>query len=387
VTGRPQVVTAEWYDTMRADLRLLRIDCEDAVAQLVHGKATAAAVDDKASLLLALTPLSDVGMRSIRFARRPQWQWAAFHLLAARKGTGKGTYLAWLAAAMTRGQLDGGPRNVIYVAASEDSLEIDVKPRLVAAGAVVERVDVIEQHITLPDDIDTIRSLAEGRGNVGMLVIDPLANHVGRRKTNDDGEVRDAISRLNRLADDLDVLLVGTRNVTVKKAESGALAAILGSSAWVDVPRAVLVIAQDDEDESIRHIQVVAGNRAPGSCGERFRIEPATVPGLGEPVTRAVPLGASTKDVDDLLSGSATGDESKSDMARELILDIIEDEGEKESDALDERVARETGLAERTVRNLRNDLRQLGLVKSHPDKDESRAIVRWMVYRTSKERP
>src|SRR5262249_58894135 len=106
----------------------------------------------------------------------------------------------------------------------------------VAAGAVIERVDAIEQHITLPDDIDAIRDLAEGRGNVGMLVIDPLANHVGKRKTNDDGEVRDAISRLNKVADELDVVLVGTRNVTVKKVESGALAGILGSSAWVDVP-------------------------------------------------------------------------------------------------------------------------------------------------------
>src|SRR5262249_28676019 len=150
--------------------------------------ASAAAIESRGHAL-ALTPLSQVEMRSIRFALRPLWQWAAFHLLSARKGIGKGTELAWLAAKMTRGELEGGARNVIYVAASEDSLEIDVKPRLVAAGAVIERVDAIEQHITLPDDIDAIRDLAEGRGNVGMLVIDPLANHVGKRKTNDDGEV------------------------------------------------------------------------------------------------------------------------------------------------------------------------------------------------------
>src|SRR5262249_16015995 len=93
---------------------------------------------------LSLTRLSDVHMRSIRYVRRALWHGGAFQLLAARKGMGKGTYLAWLAARMSRGELDDDiPRAVIFIAASEDSLEIDLKPRLIAAGVEEQRVSVI----------------------------------------------------------------------------------------------------------------------------------------------------------------------------------------------------------------------------------------------------
>jgi DNA-binding transcriptional ArsR family regulator len=337
---------------------------------------------------LSLTPLTAIEMRSIRFAKRPLWQLGAFHLLAARKGAGKGTYLAWLAARVTRGELDDAtPRHVIYVAASEDSLEIDLKPRLMAAGADPRRVSVIRQHIKLPDDIDAIEELACGCNGLGMLAIDPVANHVGARNTDRDGEVRDAIARLNQLADALDVVLVGVRNVTAKDASRGALASVLGSSAWVDVPRAVLVIAQDDDESDVRHIQVVAGNRTPSGAAETFRIEAADVDGLAEPVTRCVPLGESRKDVDDLLVSSKGRAGSKSTAARELILDVLEGEGDQESDALDARVASETGLTAKTVRNLRSKLADAGLVKARPEKDETGAITRWMIGRTQAERP
>ncbi len=59
---------------------------------------------------------------------------------------------------------------------------------------------------------------------------------------------------------------------------------------------------------------------------------------------------------------------------------------EDESDSLDARVAKETGLAARTVRDLRMDLRNEGLVKSQPEKDETGAVTRWLVYRTQARR-
>ena len=110
------------------------------------------------------------------------------------------------------------------------------------------------------------------------------------------------------------------------------------------------MIAKDDQDESLRHIQVVAGNRSLNGCVQAFRIDAVDVPGLTEPITLAVELGASGKSVEDLLDIRPV--DSKSDRARELILEILDDEGAQESDTLDTRVAHETGLAAKTVRNL-----------------------------------
>jgi predicted transcriptional regulator len=235
--------------------------------------------------------------------------------------------------------------------------------------------------IQLPDDIDWIRDRVGNLGGVGMLVIDPVANHI-KGKTNDEGEVRDAIGPLNALADELSCLLIGIRHVG-KDRSRGAALSVLGSTAWVDTPRAVVMIAKDDEDDHVRHIQVVAGNRSANGSARAFRIEAVPVEGLAEPITRAVELGESTKSIEALLAASAGAQpESRTSQARELILDILDADGAQESDALDARVAREVGLAAKTVKNTRTKLADQGLVRAYPEKDATGAILRWNVSRT-----
>jgi hypothetical protein len=199
-------------------------------------------------------PLTQVQTRSISWLERPLWQRSAFQLVAGIKGSGKGTYLAGLAARITN---DGA--NALFVS-SEDSTEIDLKPRLVAAGAVIERCFTITQHLRLPNDVADLEALALRLGGVGLFVIDPVANHIGAAKPNDDVEVRHAIAPLNGLADRLDCLLIGVRHPG-KDRSRGAVASILGSTAWVDTPRAVVFIAVDDEDPAVRLGHLVATAR------------------------------------------------------------------------------------------------------------------------------
>jgi hypothetical protein len=125
----------------------------------------------------------------------------------------------------------------------------------------------------------------------------------------------------------------------------------------------------------------VAGNRSLNGAGQAFRIDAVEVAGLTEPITLATALGESAKSVDELL---ATRDRSgsKSARARELILDLLEGEGDQESDALDARVAQATCLKAGTIKNVRIGLRDEGLVKMYPDKDEHGTILRWNVGRT-----
>jgi hypothetical protein len=277
---------------------------------------------------LSITPFAFVDMRSIEWLERPLWQRSAFQLLAGPKGAGKGTYLASLAARVSQA---GG--RVLFIA-TEDSAAIDLKPRLVAASYREPLCNLIEQHVRLPEDVDELRELAIASGGVDLLVIDPVANHIGNKNSNNDVEVRHAIAPLNKLADDLGCLLVGVRHPG-KDRSRGALASILGSTAWIDTPRAVVFIAEDDEDPQVRHIQVVAGNRAPNGVAHAFRIDAVPVPGLTEPITLAVPLGESEKSVDTLLAAERTQPSRVSgDDLRALILRELET-GEKSREYLD----------------------------------------------------
>ena len=320
-------------------------------------------------------PLTTVTMRSIEWLEKPLWQRSAFQLLAGPKGSGKGTYLAALASRITN-----AGQNALFVS-TEDSAEIDLKPRLVAAGANIERCFDITQHIDLPFDIGALQQLGESMQPLGLFIIDPVANHIGDRDSNAEAAIREAIAPLNALANQLDCLLIGVRHPG-KNRERGALASVLGSTAWVDVPRAVVFIAKDDQDPLIRHIQVVAGNRALNGKAQHFRIEPAEVEGLTEPITKCIDLGESQKDVDELLMMKIK-EPSKTDKAKALLLDILEERGEQNSDKLDAEVAKTVGLATLTIRNIRTELKNEGLVGIRPVKDEETAMVdHWIVFRT-----
>ena len=357
--------------------------CRGAARFLASKRSSGTSTSMEPTPGLTLVPLSEIEARPIVYLDKPLLQKTGFHLLVGRKGVGKGTNLADLASRITRGEL-GEKANVIWIS-SEDSAAIDIKPRVLAAEGDPERIYIVQDWVQLPRDLDRIREAITETGDVGLVTIDPVGNHIAGKNSNAETEIRDAIAPLNHLSDELETLLVGVRHLSEKECSRGVLAAILGSSAWVQVPRAVLAIVRDNDDPSVSHIQCVAGNRLPpGTPGRMFRVEGVLVPGLENEVTRAVPLGDSTQDVEAMLSASSDKGPSKSDRAREVLLDTLREAGgEMESDQLDATVAEATGLKAKTVQNLRGELKDKGWLRPVPEKDETGAVLRWIVKLTN----
>ena len=330
--------------------------------------------------------LADVQERSIVFLDKPLWQADAFHLLVGRKGVGKGTLLADLAARVTRGEL-GAKRNVVWIG-SEDSSAIDIKPRVRAAVGDAERVWTVKSWPQFPRDLDVLTRSVEQTGDVGLVIIDPVANHVAGMNT-DSESIRDAIAPLNVLADELKTVVIGVRHLTEKQMKE-LRGAVLGSSAWYQTPRAVIAVVHDEE-AGVSHVQCIAGNRLPANTpGRIFRLTGVKLPDLEEEVTRAVWEGESAKDVETLFAASSGRENaSKSAQARALILDLLEAAPERrmESDTLDALVTARTGLAKQTIKNARSSLADESLVKNRPENDEQGRFVCWFVERTLAPRP
>ena len=348
-------------------------DCETAEAAAVNGarprrdelpdEGTPSSSEQDEDLVFG--DLSEIVMRPVVFADRPLLQASAFHLLAGRKGVGKGTWLASITARVTLGEL-GPKRRVIWIALGEDSYEIDVKPRIVAADGDPKRVMYLRRgRLRLPDDLPTLLRQAREWGDVGLVIIDPLGGGTGGRNTNKDSEIRPAIDPLNKLADLLGCIVIGIRHITNKKIEGGSLAGILGSSDWVNVPRAVLALVHDDEDDNLRHIQVIAGNRVKGSAGRSFRIVGVDVVEGGEPVTVAREFADSDKDVDELLANS-NGRRSGLDgqALQRLIIDSLES-GPKSREYLNTVAADEIkATSDQVYRQGIEPLRKAGTIKA-----------------------
>lgn len=301
---------------------------------------------------LSAVVLKTIKPRAIEWIDKPFLQGSAFHLVAGPKGVGKGTWLARIMASVTKGTY-GAALDVLLIS-TEDSASIDIHPRLKAAGGDAAHVHLITSAFTLPDDLDRLRELALETGKVGLIIIDPIGNHLKGADTDKEGAVRNAIHGLNALADDLHCIIVGVRHLTKARA-NGALASVLGSVAWVDLPRAVLAFAPDDEDDMVFHVQVVAGNRSGRGAGQAFRIELRDV-GLAESVTYAAELGESSKSVDQLLTTSTLPKGAKRESIKELILRELA-KGERPMDYLKSVAIAEIDACGETVWRAANELK------------------------------
>jgi hypothetical protein len=224
---------------------------------------------DDSGRKLRATKISDIRMTATRWL----WEdgpncWIPMgHLvgLGGREGVGKSTVCADLVAKVTRGLLPGdfygAPKSVIIVS-TEDDWSATIKPRLVAAGADLERVfqvksiDVngLEGTLSLPEDLKRLEEIIREH-DMALVILDPLLTLVNKGlDTHKDAEVRRALEPVVRMAHNTGASLIGLVHVN-KSNEGDLLNRIMASKALTAVPRGFLFCAKywqmtgvEDED-------------------------------------------------------------------------------------------------------------------------------------------
>lgn len=209
--------------------------------------------------------------------RSVEWWWAdrlpcgALELLAGREGIGKSLIAYGLAAQLTRGTLDGcflGVPKTVIICATEDSWEHTITPRLLAAGADMSRVVRVrvrtEDHdnltLSLPDDVDALATAIKERGDVALLLLDPLISRLDSSlDTHKDADVRLALEPIAALADSTDIGVLGLIHVN-KSTHADPLTSIMASRAFAAVARAVAYAVVDRDDPGIRLLGVPKNN-------------------------------------------------------------------------------------------------------------------------------
>ena len=191
---------------LRRDLERMRGDVNPAAA---------VPTADLEPRRIIVTPASQIEPEAV------SWLWdgrvPAGHvtMIAGREGIGKSLLVCWMAAQVTRGELDGmltgTPRNVMYCT-TEDSWAHTVIPRLKAAGADltrIYRVDVetvdsaggayVSAELTLPKDVRLLAAKTHEL-DVALVIIDPLMSAADTSiNTHSDRETRLMLEPLGRL--------------------------------------------------------------------------------------------------------------------------------------------------------------------------------------------
>jgi hypothetical protein len=212
---------------------------------------------DQGRRRVVLTSAADIKPRRVRWLWYSRLALGTLALLAGREGIGKSTVAYDRAAKITKGELPGefqGQPKAVLVAATEDSWEHTIVPRLIAHGAdrsKVFQVEVLEEDVhtglVLPKDVKAVQDAAAEKDAV-LLILDPIMSRIDDRlDTHKDAEVRRALEPLAGMAHTAGLCVWGIIHHN-KGSSADPLNAVMGSRAFTGVARSVHTVVKDPDD-------------------------------------------------------------------------------------------------------------------------------------------
>lgn len=295
--------------------------------------------------------MSNVEQTEVAFLWKPYIPFGKLTILHGDAGNGK-TYLAMqlCAACTNKAELPHmevhEPFNVIYQTA-EDGLGDTIKPRLIEAGADLEKVLVIDEGdddpLTLADE--RIEK-AIRQNDARLLIIDPIQAFLGPNvDMNRANEVRPILRKIGDVAQRTGcaIVLIGHLNKATGQ-QSGYRG--LGSIDFTAGVRSVLVIGKSKDDPNVRILAHDKSSLAPAGTSLAFI--------LGDEEGFRW-IGDFDISAEELLSGFEKKKESKTHEAKDLICRMLSGGKEVFSDEID-RAALEKGISSRTVRDAKKEL-------------------------------
>ena len=237
----------------------------------------------EASSELQFDRLSDIEPEAIawiwpgRIARRK------LALLAGDPGMGKSQIGIDIGARITKGgnwpDRGTAPGGSVIVLSAEDSTADTVRPRFEAAGANLDRVQVLRAVIekgkrrtfNLQKDLVALANKVTAIGDVTFVIIDPITAYMGKVDGHQTTDVRSVLEPVADFADKSNVAVLGITHPP-KNAPVKAINAFTGSLAYVAVARTVFIAI--DEPETERRLLIpVKNNLGPHAPGLGYRLE------------------------------------------------------------------------------------------------------------------
>lgn len=229
-----------------------------------------------------------------------RWLWpdwlarGKLHLIAGAPGTGKTTIALAVAATLTHGGTwpDGAhaPAGTVVIWSGEDDPTDTLAPRLLAAGADMSRVHLIEGAVIDDQrcpfdparDLPALSATLTGLRDVALLIVDPIVSAIaGDNHRNN--EVRRGLQPLVDLGARLGVGVLGVTHLSKGTAGRDPLERVTGSLAYGALARLVWLAARqpaEDDTPERRVLMRAKSNIGPDGDGFEYQLTTGELPGL-----------------------------------------------------------------------------------------------------------
>lgn len=291
----------------------------------------------KSNSSLNIVNMSDIQAKPIT------WLWDGWlplgkmTILAGAGGCGKTNLsLALIATITTGGSFPDGSKcsNIgkVLIYSTEDDPADTLKPRLIANGADIKKISIIESRTNEKgekepfdpaQDFPKIEEYIKANPDVKLLMIDPIISAVSgdMNKAND---VRRSLQPLVDLAKEYKFAVLGITHFSKGSAGSTPADRIIGSQAFTALARMAWSAAKR-EDEGDCILVRAKSNNSILEGGVKYQIEPETVLD-GIETTKTAWLGVIEGTAKELLNeaeGSENGNSSTVDLAKEFLIDLL----------------------------------------------------------------
>jgi putative DNA primase/helicase len=203
--------------------------------------------------------------------KRIEWLWperfalGKLGLIGGFPDVGKSQLVAYFASAISNGgdwpcHEGQAPRGDVLLFCTEDDAADTVIPRLIAAGANRDRVHLVpmvrtksgsELVFSIVHHLPILRQKLEELPDVKLIVIDPLAAHlgIGQVNTSRGADIRATLTPLVQIAQEKRISTVGIMHFNKSQNVTNAMLRISDSLAFVAQARHCYVAVEDDETE------------------------------------------------------------------------------------------------------------------------------------------
>lgn len=179
-----------------------------------------------------------------------------------------------------------GPQKVLMYA-GEDDRERTVVPRLIAAGANLSNITLLDNRsfevfdrefnrvdrrsINLAADCAILSQLVKDNPDIALLILDPTTGVYGDRNTNHDKDMRPIMNDLRDLCEARGLTIVGVTH-TNKRGDAAAIDQIQGASSIAGAARAAWLFTRDpDSDDEHAHVMTcIKGNLSDNHDGMKL---------------------------------------------------------------------------------------------------------------------
>ena len=213
--------------------------------------------------------------------------------IAGDPGTGKSQLSVAIAAAVSRGDEwpcgEGrAPLGNAIIFSAEDGASDTIIPRLIAAGADLNRIHIVDavgtevgnrRSFNLQADLKLLEEKIAEIGNVCLIVIDPISSYLGKTDSHKNADVRGVLEPIADMAERTRVAVCSVTHFSKPNGSASckALHKVIGSIAFVAAARGAFVVLEDPNDRDRRLFLHAKNNLSEPPQGLAFRLEQVIV--------------------------------------------------------------------------------------------------------------